>query len=182
MPVRYPFGASGDFFISGYGTGQEDLYGTAAVSDEKVGAGRVVLFGSDPAFRGQTEGTERLLLNALTGPDPVWPASPAEVPAASDEAETRALLDASRGAAVAISPFDSWMSLIVGTHDRSRTASALSGFGANVRVTSDLDGGKLTRFLIDNPGEYSLEEHPWALALLIQLGGQGIEVQGFVEG
>jgi hypothetical protein len=42
--------------------------GTAAVIDEPLGAGRTVLFAFDPAFRGYSEGTERLLANALLAP------------------------------------------------------------------------------------------------------------------
>src|SRR5204862_1918693 len=69
-PVRYPTGKSGDFFVSGFARYQENIYGTAAVADEAVGRGRVIVFDADPAYEGITEGMERILLNAILGPDP----------------------------------------------------------------------------------------------------------------
>jgi hypothetical protein len=64
--ARYPSGS--DFFVSGYAAGTGVLRGTVAATDEHVGAGRVVLFAFDPAFRGYAEGTERLVANALLAP------------------------------------------------------------------------------------------------------------------
>ncbi|MDX6655922.1 MAG: hypothetical protein QOH62_715 [Solirubrobacteraceae bacterium] len=64
--ARYPAGAA--FFAGGYAAGTGRLRGTAAVIDEPIGAGRTVLFAFDPAFRGYTEGTERLVANALLAP------------------------------------------------------------------------------------------------------------------
>jgi hypothetical protein len=56
------------FWRSGYATGESAIEDTAAVIHERAGAGDVVLFSFDPAFRGYTEGTERLLANALLLP------------------------------------------------------------------------------------------------------------------
>ncbi len=64
--ARYP--ANGRFHVSGYSNGADVLRGTAAATDELVGAGRVVLFAFDPAFRGYVESTERLVGNALLAP------------------------------------------------------------------------------------------------------------------
>jgi hypothetical protein len=64
--ARYPAGARS--WISGYTVGASALADSAAATDERVGAGRVVLFAFDPAFRGYAEGTERLLANALLAP------------------------------------------------------------------------------------------------------------------
>jgi hypothetical protein len=47
------------------------LAGQPAAVDEPVGRGRVVLFPFDLNFRGLTQGTQRLLWNAVFGPDPV---------------------------------------------------------------------------------------------------------------
>jgi hypothetical protein len=63
---RFPPAAG--FWSSGYVTGENAIQGTAAVVHEHAGAGDVVLFSFDPAFRGYTEGTERLLANALLLP------------------------------------------------------------------------------------------------------------------
>ena len=64
--ARYP--AAARAWISGYTVGASALADSAAATDERVGAGRVVLFAFDPAFRGYAEGTERLLANALLAP------------------------------------------------------------------------------------------------------------------
>jgi hypothetical protein len=69
VAVRYP-DAAPDFFVSGYAEGEEELQGTAAVTDEAYRDGRVVLFASDPNFRAFTDGTQQVLRNALLGADP----------------------------------------------------------------------------------------------------------------
>ena len=46
------------------------LAGASVVSDEPFGDGRVVSFSIDPNFRAWTLGTDRMLWNAITGPDP----------------------------------------------------------------------------------------------------------------
>ena len=58
------------FALSGFAEGEDELVGTAAVTDEGYGDGRVVLFASDPNFRAFTDGTQKILRNAVLGPDP----------------------------------------------------------------------------------------------------------------
>jgi hypothetical protein len=67
----YPTGRA--FFAGGYAHDAAGLPGTAAVTDEDIGAGRTVLFAYDPAFRGYVEGTERLVANALLAPNTAHP-------------------------------------------------------------------------------------------------------------
>ena len=50
--------------------GEDELVGTAAVTDERYAAGRVVLFASDPNFRAFTDGTQKILRNAVLGRRP----------------------------------------------------------------------------------------------------------------
>jgi hypothetical protein len=75
-PVRFPAADSDDWFISGFASGAEELAGTAAVVDEPTGAGRVVLFAADPNFRAFTDGTQKILRNAVLGPNPAAAAAP----------------------------------------------------------------------------------------------------------
>jgi len=42
----------------------------AVVTDEPSGNGRVISWATDPMYRGYTEGTKRLLWNAIVQPDP----------------------------------------------------------------------------------------------------------------
>jgi hypothetical protein len=62
VPVRY---AEHDVRISGFLEGEEHLEGRPALVDIPLGDGHVVLFGFSPQRRSQTEGTFKLVFNAL---------------------------------------------------------------------------------------------------------------------
>jgi Zinc carboxypeptidase len=68
-PLRYPVPGAG-FATSGLPLHTQKLAGQPAAVDEPFGHGRVVLFPYDLNFRGMTQGTQRVLWNALFGPDP----------------------------------------------------------------------------------------------------------------
>jgi hypothetical protein len=68
--ASYPAAGTQDFYVSGFADGEEELGGTAAITDEPAGLGRVVLFGSEPNFRAYTLGMQKILWNALFGDDP----------------------------------------------------------------------------------------------------------------
>jgi hypothetical protein len=50
---------------SGWAWGQHYLQGTVAVAEAEVGKGRVILYGPEVAFRGQSHGTFKLLFNGI---------------------------------------------------------------------------------------------------------------------
>ncbi|MEO8328758.1 MAG: M14 family zinc carboxypeptidase [Candidatus Nanopelagicales bacterium] len=93
--VRFPSTDSPDFATAGKAKRMSMLTGASVVSDEAVGQGRVVSFSIDPNFRAWTLGTERMLWNAITGPDPRPAAAKTAVPdrvaavAAAKRAERR---------------------------------------------------------------------------------------------
>ena len=69
VAVAFPPAGSEDFAVSGFERGAEqELGGTAAVLDERVGSGRSVVFSFEPNFRAFTDGTQRMLRNAVLGP------------------------------------------------------------------------------------------------------------------
>lgn len=173
-PVRYPTEASGEFFVSGFAEGEENVFGTAAVSDEPVGSGRVVLFGTDPTFQGQTEGMERLLFNAILGDDPHPEAAP--LAGAPERVGVEA---AARRAAEALPPWSAWLTLTVRGADEDVAAALLRRFGASFLV--DRAAGR-ARFAIENRRELSIEEHPWAIDLIVRLQRRGVEVLGLLGG
>lgn len=69
-PVRFPTQASGAFRVSGLRRSTHWLQGTTAVADEPVGKGRSIVFSFEPNYGGGTIGTQRILFNAILGPDP----------------------------------------------------------------------------------------------------------------
>jgi hypothetical protein len=167
-PVRFPTAESGDFFVSGFARREENVEGTAAVVDEPVGDGRVVLFNADPTYQGSTEGMERILFNAVLGPDPAGSRGTA---AGSRRRAGREA--AARRAAATLPPWSGAIRLTVAREDRRLAAELLGRLGA--RFDEDVAGGA-ARFSIANPRELSLEEHPWALLLVTRLQRRGARI------
>ncbi|HEY2803704.1 MAG TPA: M14 family zinc carboxypeptidase, partial [Actinomycetota bacterium] len=154
-PIRYPTGKSGDFFVSGFANYEENIYGTAAVVDEAVGRGRVVVFGADPTYQGSTEGMERILFNAMFGPDPKrsggwsgYGSRETHPPAAGSKERAQAETAAMRAA----SSLPDWtaMALTVRAEDASTSARLLRTYPS--RFTTDREGSEV-RFEIANPRE-----------------------------
>ncbi len=69
-PVRFPTQRSGNFRVSGVRRSTHWLQGSTAVADEPVGRGRSIVFSFDPTYGGGSEGTQKVLFNAIFGPDP----------------------------------------------------------------------------------------------------------------
>jgi hypothetical protein len=68
-PMHYPAVGRG-FETSGLALHTQRLAGQAAAVDEPRGDGRIVLFPFDVNYRAYTQGTQRMLWNAILGPDP----------------------------------------------------------------------------------------------------------------
>jgi hypothetical protein len=145
--VSYPAADSPDWFTSGFVSGAAELAGTAAVADQQVGAGRTVLFSADPNFRALTDGTAKLLYNAITGPRPAAAAQRAAAGAPST---------------AGVHWLESPIRVTVAPAEADRTRAALS----------TLDSGWIERplgdrvsFVHDNPAGLSVDEHPYAAAV-----------------
>jgi len=74
-PIRYPRLGEG-FAVSGSPLHTQKLAGQPAAVDEPYGRGRVILFPPNLNFRLLTQGTQRILWNAIFGPDPAGPPAP----------------------------------------------------------------------------------------------------------
>jgi hypothetical protein len=165
--VYYPPASSGDFFVSGYAKRPEELGGTAAVVDEPVGTGRSVVFSVEPNFRAFTEGTQRLLWNAIFGPNPGGGRA-AEVGSPDRTAAERAAATAVE----ALPPYVTPIRIGVRAADASLVAGLIRGYSS--RFVTLRSSGRVV-FLIANPRELTLEEHPWARLLADDLRGAGLQ-------
>ncbi|MEU5846612.1 M14 family zinc carboxypeptidase [Saccharopolyspora shandongensis] len=150
--ARFPAAGDPDWYVSGFAEGAEQLHGRSAVVDENVGDGRVVLFGFDPNYRAFTNGTAKLLFNAITGPKtanaPRAAAAPVAVPAAPGS--DRMVISVRPDAA------DEVQRLIA---ERGGTADVVRG-------------PNVVRFRIDLGG-MNADEHPWARRLADEAAALG---------
>jgi hypothetical protein len=170
--VRYPQLDDEDFFISGFASHARELGGTAAVVDEPVGLGRVVVFSFEPNFRAFTDGTAKLLFNAALGADPhrgtaVRAGSP-----------IRHVMEAhARASTTTLSSFERPLRLTVRRRDGSRAQALLDGYGARYKAA------RLARrvsFTIANPRGLTADAHPFAAALGRDLRRLSLDVIAYV--
>jgi len=125
---------------------------------------------------------ERVLLNAILGPDPrrseadrFGHAPRLEHPPAAGSRERAAAETAAMHAA---SELPDWtaMALTVRAEDASVSARLLRTYPS--RFSARVEGSEV-RFEIANPRELTLEEHPWALDLMVRLERRGVQPVSF---
>ena len=168
-PATFPSAADGDFATSGLTLGVGALGGTTAVADEAVGAGRVVSFSFDPNFRAWTQGTQRLLWNAIVGPNPAGFGHAA----LAGSKERAAAEKAAQDAAATVVDFGSAIRIRVAAKDAAATAKILSRRGAEV---ARVDLGTEVLFLVANRKDLSAEESPLFAFIVRDLDKAGIDV------
>jgi hypothetical protein len=165
----YPAAGDDAFATSGLAVGVNTLAGTSFLTDEAVGQGRVIAFSIDPNFRAWTQGTQRLLWNAIVGPDP---AGAAGLRAGSDA--RAAAEQAAREAASDLVQLGSAIRIRVARADAATTAKVLARRGSDV-VRFDL--GAETLFLVANRKDLSYEEHPFFGLVIRELQSKGIDIR-----
>jgi hypothetical protein len=166
--LSFPAAGTEDFFVSGLDVGAESLGGTAALVDEAVGQGRSIVFSFDPVFRGWADGTQRILWNAIRGPDPFVRAGARAGSDARAEDERVA-----REAAERLPRVPAPFRLTVAAEDARAAAQVLTNLGARF-VFRRLPDAAL--FVIANPKELSAEEHPFIGALPAELSAAAVEL------
>ncbi len=147
----------------------DTLAGTSVLADEAVGNGRVISFSIDPNFRGWTQGTHRLLWNAIVGPDPSAAAGLFAGSQARAAAEKAAL-----DAAAKLPELGSAIRVRVALKDAKATAQILQRRSSEV-VRIDL--GTETLFLVGNKKDLSNEEHPWFSLAIREMEQAGIDIR-----
>jgi hypothetical protein len=165
VALSYPATASPDFFISGYGEGQEELGGTAAVVDEPRSSGQVILFSTDPNFRAWTEGMQRVLRNAVLGPE-----------AAAGAGATATERAAARESAQSLLTLESPIRLSVKPSSADRAKELVERYTHNYVVQRS--PGHVT-LVLPNPRGLTAEEHPFAVKLAEDVGESGVDVVAF---
>jgi len=168
-PATFPSAGDAAFATSGLTLGISALGGTAAVADEAVGAGRVVSFSFDPNFRAWTQGTQRLLWNAITGEDP---AGFGHAPLAGSK-ERAAAEKAAQDASASVIDFGSAIRIRVGAKDAASAAKLLSRRGAEL---ARFDLGSEVLFLVANRKDLSAEESPLFTFIIRDLEKAGIPI------
>ncbi len=164
------FPAEGDpaFHTSGLAIGVDELAGTAAIVDEFVGNGRAIVFSFDPNFRAWPDGTQRLLWNALYGPNPAAaPVTPA-IKAESAKVRTAAVDRADR-AARELPRLGKAIRVVVRLVDADVTRTLLQRYGAEFK---ELRNPERTIFLLENRKALSWEDHPFVINLARDLREQ----------
>ncbi|MQA73359.1 MAG: hypothetical protein GEU88_03220 [Solirubrobacterales bacterium] len=171
VAVEFPPADSGDWFVSGFAEGAEELGGTAAVVDEPVGAGRATVFSVEPNYRAFTTGFQEILRNALLGDQAGF------VHAARAGSAARAGLEArARRAAGRLSGSTATIRLSVRPASAGSARAVLGRFGARYRV--ERSPGRVA-FSIANPGGLTADQHPFARRLPGALERAGIATIAF---
>lgn len=157
--ASYPAAVELDWFVSGFDNGIEEIAGSAAIIDEVAGAGRVVLFASDPNYRAFTDGTQKILRNVLQRAGTETPAIVAATPSLPAKSTPAAGAAATSGAASASGLFlPDALVIEVDATVESRVRDLLAAHGANAEVRSRGDSVSFRVAL----GGLGGEEHPWA--------------------
>jgi hypothetical protein len=161
-----------DFFVSGYASGADVLKGTAALVDEKLGAGRVVLFSGETDYRVYTTGTAFLLANAIAYP---LSAAPATTDVLSGAAAS-AVASAVASAGPETGPGQP-IQIEVPANQTKAAVGVIQQFTTTVTVKRARNSAFLT---IPNPAGLDAEEHPFAIQLVPALEDAGVKVRSAI--
>jgi hypothetical protein len=161
-----------DFWFSGYAEGTRRLKGTAALVDEALGEGRLLLFSGEPNYRAYTEGSAFLLANAIVYPlaASAQTTSVTSAGVAGEVAAARASAEPSFGPGRPIR-------IEVPAADAERAAAVLRAFTGQVSVAVARGSAFLQ---IANPKGLPPDQHPFARRLLPALATAGVEVRSAI--
>jgi hypothetical protein len=166
--ARFPAEDDPAFHTSGLAIGVDELAGTAAIVDEPVGNGRAIVFSFDPNFRAWSDGTQRLLWNALYGPNPG--AAPVAPTIKAESVKVRsAAVDRADRAARELPRLGKAIRIVVRPSDAGVTRALLQRYGGEFK---ELQKPERTIFLLENRKGLSWEDHPFVINLAHELREQ----------
>ena len=128
--------------------------------------------GHDPNYRGHVEGLRKVLWNAIFGPDPKRHGSAL----AAGDPRRRVAESRARASVMSEPGGPGALFLTVPAGEQAATATLLRHFGATFQAHRL---PQRVSFSIRNPGEWTMEEHPWAIELGVALREHGVEVLSF---
>ncbi|HEY2172837.1 MAG TPA: M14 family zinc carboxypeptidase [Mycobacteriales bacterium] len=169
--ASYPSATSPDWFTSGYQKGAEELGTTAAEVDQRAGTGHVTVFSVEPNFRAFTDGSARLLYDAIVdsrNATTVRPATPAPRigSAARLPAEQRARLAATK----IVQPLGADLIVTARTADAATTARVLRAHGVTYRTSR---ASMSVSYFVDFGRRAASDPAPWVRTLPDELTRDG---------
>ena len=162
VAFRFPPATSEDFYMSGEADGEEVLGGTAAVLDEQIGDGRVVSFGFEANFRAFTDGTQRIIHNAMFG--------------RGEGARATGARAAARSSALRLQVTREPLRIVVKRGGAALVRRELARYDARYRTFRSR--GRVA-FVVANPGHQTGHDHPYADELGARLKTAGAPVVMF---
>ncbi|MGH2729151.1 MAG: M14 family zinc carboxypeptidase [Actinomycetota bacterium] len=159
-------------WFSGYAEGESTLGKSAALIDEKLGSGHVVLFSGEPNYRAYTEGVSFFLANALTYPKKATSAT-------TDLASRSAAPMVARAMASASPPIGPGrpVGIVVPASQSDDALRVLQKFDAHFSVRV-LGGRAYLR--VPNPQGLDFESHPYIWRLMPALRAAGVTVHSAI--
>lgn len=177
--ASYPAEDSSDWYVSGYQEGAEELGETAMEISEPIGTGNVTVFSIDPNFRGFSDGSAKLLYNAIltsrgTQVAKKQMAKQDENPAPQVNSPKRAAAkkQAQKAADQLVRPVDPALEVRVRPADAKKAEQLISTHGVDVRVEKT---GKSVSLIVDAGKYASPDPAPWVLGLADELTHAGVK-------
>lgn len=174
--ASYPAADSPDWYASGYQEGMEELGGTATEISEPVGTGDVTVFSITPNFRAWTNGTAKLLYNAIMDSRGVLHAQKKATAQAAPRIGTAPRVQAESKARKAadkiVRPVEVDLAVRVRPSDAATAARILTQHGAKVRVTK---ADNYVSLVVPGGRNAPQDPMPWVRNLPNELAGAGIQ-------
>ncbi|UPK76822.1 hypothetical protein MU582_09330 [Nocardioidaceae bacterium SCSIO 66511] len=137
--AAYPAADSADWYVSGYQEGAEEIGETAFEISEPVGSGDVTVFSSDPNFRAFSDGTARLLYNAILTSRGTQARDAGFAPRAGSAARSADVTEARKAAEALNRPHDAVVAVRVASSDADAAADLLRDHAQTVRIARSGD-------------------------------------------
>lgn len=171
--ASYPAANSADWYVSGYQVGAEELGETAMEISEPVGTGNVTVFSVDPNFRAYSDGTAKLLYNAILTSRGTQTARSLATPAPRAGSADRRVAEtrAQQAAARLVRPEDPALEVRVRPTDAPTAERVLRAHGVATQTVTSANSVSLTVA----PGRNaSPDPAPWVRGLAEELSQAGV--------